>query len=497
MSQNAEQRETGDIARSFFLQAAALFAAMLLPYTVLDGAEAPFAVVAILFAYVLLASFLKGRRKPGKQSRKIGYRTGFAITLYAVSGFMAASGIWALIVIIWFSLAYKPVEAVELPITITSDGLFAALRHALTMLAGGVVLLALSILLLHWGRGGLGVLAARLRRHGPGLFLSPWVSETAIVMLLFGESLILGMGISLDMLIEAMSPGRTATFLDMADMFPFLPLCMFLTAVTAVALVGLMGYGTFEAIIRALRDDGARPAPRDSWWPVLTTITLTTSAGTIAAALWALHVAIVAATASVSGLQAGTKVGHAVEYWAIVEHAAGRPKDELAALVNAKGYWTKAEPDGGLPEFLPGLDEVIAGFDLERECRIRVAAAPADPEDETIAEPGSPHTELPAVMDGEIPEGPGPADGAEAAGYGKPPPLRFCVKVICPAPVKWDPPLAVSLYSSHATGSRDWLYGAYFDFYAEGVASEQAVTAPQRATWPRPIRASARQPVSC
>jgi len=224
MSHNPEQRETGDIARSFFLQAVGLFAVMLLPYAVLEGAQAPLATVAILFGYVLLGMFLTVRGENKDKGQRVTYRTGFVAILYMGSGFLAVSGIGSAIVVAWLGLAYKPVESEELPVAITGDAILAGLPHALTMLAGSVVLLALSIVLLHWGHGGLGALAARLRRHGPGLFLSPWLSETAVVMLLFGVSVFLGMAIPLDMLIEAMSPGQTTTFLDLAEMFPFLPL---------------------------------------------------------------------------------------------------------------------------------------------------------------------------------------------------------------------------------------------------------------------------------
>lgn len=472
MSHNPEQRETGDIARSFFLQAVGLFAVMLLPYAVLEGAQAPLATVAILFGYVLLGMFLTVRGENKDKGQRVTYRTGFVAILYMGSGFLAVSGIGSAIVVAWLGLAYKPVESEELPVAITGDAILAGLPHALTMLAGSVVLLALSIVLLHWGHGGLGALAARLRRHGPGLFLSPWLSETAVVMLLFGVSVFLGMAIPLDMLIEAMSPGQTTTFLNLAKIFPFLPLCMLLTAVIAVAVVNFAGYGTFGAVVRALQEDDPEPAPRDAWWPVLATITLSGSAGSVAVALWALHVGITAATASVWALQAGMEVGDAVKYWAIEERAAGRPQDELAALVNTKGYWTKAKPGEGLPEFLPGLDEVIAGFELERECRIQVAAAPAKAGDGAISMPASPYADQPARPDGGKIEAPGRDEEAGVALYGQALPLRYCVKVTCPVPVTWEAPPAVSLYSSHPTGRPDWLYWVYFDLYTEGVARE-------------------------
>jgi hypothetical protein len=471
MSGVQEQRDTGELARNFVLHAALLFGAMLLPFAILDGAAAPFATVAILFGDVVLALFLKHREKTKAPRQKFSYGVGLVAILYSASGFMAATGIGGAIVAIWLGLAYKPIESEELPAFLTGDGLLAGLPHTLAMLVGGVALLALSIVLLNWGRGGLGALAVRLRRHGPGLFLSPWILETAIVMLLFGGSLFMGMAITLDMLIEVMSPGRTASFLDLIEMFPFLPACMAVTAVTAVALGKLMGYGAFDAVVRALREDDAEPRPRDAWWPVLATITLTSSAGTIAVAMWALYVAIAAATASVFALQAGAEVGGTLKYWAIVEHEAGRPKDELAAMVNAKGYWSKAEPGEGLPELLPGMNEIIAGFDLERECRIQVAAAPAEPEDGNIARTSLPYAELPDFPDSEDSDDSSRADGAGAAGFGEAPPLRFCVKVTCPVPVNWDAPPAISLYSSHATGSQNWIYQSYFDLYAEGVAA--------------------------
>ena len=471
MSGGQEQRDTGELARNFVLHSALLFGAMLLPYAILDGADAPFATVAILFGYVVLALFLKDREKTKEPRLKFSYGIGFVAILYTASGYMAATGIAGVIVAVWFGLAYKPIESEELPAFLTGDGLVAGLPHTLTMLVGGVTLLALSIVLLNWGRGGLGALVARLRRHGPGLFLSPWIPETAIVMLLLSVSAFLGMAVSLDMLFEAMFPGRTASFLDLIEMFPFLPACMVATAVTAVAVHKLMGYRKFEAVVRVLREDDAEPQPRDAWWPVLAKITLISSAATIAVALWALHVGIVAATASMFAHLAGAEVGGTVRYWAIIEHATGRPKDELAAAVNAKGYWSKAEPGEGLPELLPNMNEIIAGFDRQKECRIQVAAAPAEPEDANIARSASSYGEPLDFPDSEESDDSDRVDGAGDAGYSDAPPLRFCVKVTCPVPVNWDTPPAIALYSSHATGSQNWIYQSYFDLYAEGVAA--------------------------
>jgi hypothetical protein len=471
MSGVQEQRDTGELARNFVLHAALLFGAMLLPYAILDGAEVPLTTVAVLFGYVLLAIFLKRREKTGKPGLKFSNGIGFVAILYAASGYMAATGISGAIILGWFGMAYKPIESEALPAVITGDGLLTRLPYTLTMLAGGVALLALCIVLLHWGRGGLGALAVRLRRHGPGLFLSPWISEIAIVMLLFGGSVFMGMAVSLDDLFKVMFPGREASFLDLIEIFPFLPAGMAAVAVMAVALGKIRDYSAFDAVVRALREDDAEPEPRDAWWPVLSTITLTSSAGIIAAAIWALHVAIVAATASMFAHLAGTEVGGTVRYWAIIEHATGRPKDELAAAVNAKGYWSKAEPGEGLPELLPNMNEIIAGFDRQKECRIQVAAAPAEPEDGNIARSASSYGEPLDFPDSEESDDSDWADGAGDAGYSDAPPLRFCVKVTCPIPVNWDTPPAIALYSSHATASQNWIYQSYFDLYAEGVAA--------------------------
>ncbi len=471
MSLNPGHRETGDIARRFFVHAVALFAAMLLPYAVLENGQAPFATIAIVVGYVALGMFIKYRRTAKEDDRKVTYGAGVAALLYGLSGFMAVSGIGGAIVIAWLGLAYVGVKSKELPVDFFGDAALAGLPHALTMLAGGVVFLALAIVLLHWGRGGLGALAARIRRHGFGLFLSPWLTETALVMLLFGVTVFLGMALPLDLLLQEMSPGATVTFLDLAETFPFLPLTMLLTAVIAVAWVDLSDYGPFGAVVRTLQDEDTAPAPRDAWWRALATITLSASAGSLAVALWALHVAITAATGSASALRAGLEVGDAVKDWAIQEHVAGRPKEELAALVNAKGYWARAYPDVGLPDFLPGLGGALAELDLDRGCRVRVAAAPAAPEDAAIPMPAWADEVRPAVAGDRETAADVIDDAAGVPGYGETPPLRYCVKVTCPVPVTWETPPALALYSSHPTGGAGWLYWIYFDLYTEGIAA--------------------------
>lgn len=476
MAHNAEERETGDIARNFFLQAVVLFAAMLLPYAVLHGFEAAIGSVVIVAAYMFTATHVKSRERPKEKPRRGDGKTFLLILMYVGAGFLAVSGIFGAVVVGWLGLAYT-----------LGDEMLGGIGHALTMLAGGIVALALSIVLMHWGRGGLGALGRRIHRHGLGLFLAPWLSETVMLMLFLGVSVLMVIPIPLEIIVDNMYLGRRAFFPDGIWLFPFLPLGMFSTAVLAVAMISLMmDYSSFDAIVRALQEDDAKPAPRDGWWPALVAITLCASAGVMVSILWAFHTGLVAAAASVQAMTAGMIAVGDLDDWIAEREAAGRPITEIAALINENGHWSTADPGKGLPELLPellellpGLNEDVSGLGLKRECRIAIAAAPIDPAKiEAIDWPGMPDwtPALGGYFDN--PEQDDETAGTEAAAQTEPdepyepPMLRYCVRAACASPVAWDAPPAVFLYSSHPSKSLEWMWLMYFDLFAVGRAPE-------------------------
>jgi hypothetical protein len=475
MSEEGEQPEAADLARAFLLRVLLLAFAMGLSYLLLDGYSGPIGAATIIVVYVFGGIFVKGRGKSGEPKAPGGFRVWLAATIFFVSGFMAVTGIAGAVIIAWLRIVYTPFESEGVPATLLNGDVVGGLPYILAMLAGGVVFLALGVLLLHWGRGGLGVLAGRLRRHGLGLFLSPWLNEIAMLLLLTLGSSLFVISMSLEILIDQMSFGRSGGFLAMIEVFPFLALGLTSVAVLAVALVSLIrDYTLFEDIVRVLCEDDAAPVRRDAWWPALVTITLGGAAGILGSMLWGLHVALPAAAASVPALEAGRAVGGELNIWVIEMRGIGRGPEEMAAMVNENGFWRPTEPNRGLVELMPGLTESLTVSGPWPGCIVTVAAAAATPED--AARPIPDISDWRPLIDGQGRQETEESETAEnqenmfrGDSYERSP-LRYCVKVTCPVPVVWDAPPAVSLYSSHPSDRPDWMMGTYFDLDADGLA---------------------------
>lgn len=475
MSEEGEQPEEADLARAFLLRVLVLIFAMGLSYTLLDGYAGPIGAAAIVVVYVFGGIFVKGRGKSDESKAPGGFRIWLAVAIFFVSGFMAVTGITGAVVIAWLRIVYTPFESEGVPAALLNGDVAGGMTYILAMLAGGVVFLALGILLLHWGRGGLDVLAGRLRRHGLGLFFSLWLNETAMLLLLTLGSSLFAVSVSLEILVDLMSFGRSGGLLAVLEAFPFMALGLASVAVLAVAMVSLIrDYTLFEDVIHALRDDDAPPVQRDAWWPSLVTITLGGAVGILGSMLWGLHVALPAAAASVPALEAGRAVGGDLEFWAIEMRVTGRGLEEMAAMVNENGFWRPEEPDRGLVELMPGLTESLAVSGLQPGCGITVAAAVATPEDAARPIPNrsgwQPLIEELGQKEAEESGTVGSREELFSGDSYERSPLRYCVKVTCPVPVVWDAPPAVSLYSSHPSDKLDWMMGIYFDLDADGVA---------------------------
>lgn len=468
MSDMPVQRETANIARSFLLQAVGLFIAMLLPYAILGGFSAPFGSFAIMAAYVVGASYLIDRHQKEANrkgaSKPYDKKTFVSFLLYLGGGFLAVSGIIGSVIVLWLGLAYTGGAGDPVPL---GEFWLGALGHMLTLLAGAAVALALSVVLLHWGRGGPGALARRVQRRGVGLFLAPWLSEIAMLALYIGGSTMLAVPAILETLLEEMSFGRRTLFFDGFGVFPFLPLGILATAVLAVAHVSLnTGYHTFNEVVRALREDEAEPPAPDGWWPALVAIILSASSAMVVSLLWCFHMVIVAGTASAPAMQAGFLTVGAVDDWSAKQVAAGRSIAEIAATINHGGHWSTAAPGRGLPELLPGLGADFAELELQRDCRIVVAAAPMDQGELDIEWPVKTGWEGRSGANSEA------RDAAEIGKPYEPPSVRYCVKASCASPVTWNASPAIFLYSSHPTANINWTWLMYVDLLAEGTAPE-------------------------
>ena len=475
MSEEGEQPEAADLARAFLLRVLVLIFAMGLSYVLLDGYSGPIGAAAILVVYVFGGIFMRGRGNTDEPKAPGGFRVWLAMPIFFASGFMAVTGIAGAVVIAWLRIVYTPFESEGVPAGLLNRGVVGGLSYILAMLAGGVVFLALGVLLLHWGRGGLGVLAGRLRRHGLGLFLSPWLNETAMLLLLTLGASLLAISVPLEMIVDQMSFGQPGGFLAVLEAFPFLALGLASVAVLAVATVSLVrDYTLFEDVVRALCEDDAAPVQRDAWWPALVTVTLGGAAGILSSMLWGLHVALLAAAASVPALEAGRAVGGELDKWAFEMQEAGRTTDEIVAMVNDNGFWQPEQPERGLVALMPGLGESFEESGLQQGCRVTVAAVPATPEDAArpppdisgwrplsmeLGEQEGRESDMADIDEDEV-----SVEPYETS------PLRYCVKVACPVPVTWDAPPAISLYSSHPSEKSDWMYWIYFDLYVQGRA---------------------------
>lgn len=476
MTHTPERRETGDIARGFFLQAAGLFAAMVLALSILDGYQGSIGAAVILAVYVLGNAYRKRRDTSDTTKSPGGLRVGLATLIFFASGFMAVTGTIGVVVIAWLRFAYTPFEIDGWTISPQDGEIVGGLPHVLTLLAGGAVFLVLGVLLLHWRHGGLGVLTGRLQRHGIGVVLLPWLGETALLPLLSGGMTLVFLSVPLEMIVDAMSLGQTGGFLTVIERFPFLALGLASAAVLAVATVHLArDYTLFDDLVRALREERDSPPRRDNWLPALTAITLGGTGVMIGSMLWGLHIAFLAASASAPALVAGTTVGAMLGDWAIEMQAAERPVEDLIVMVGDNGFWQPEAPEHGLVKLMPGLDVSLEEAGLQPGCRIAVTAAAASEKDAARLTSGLAGWQPLPMGFGEMrtPDGemPGRHEDEVADEPEKTLPLRYCVKVTCPVPVVWDAPAAVSLYSSHRSQRPDWMLNVFFDMFAAGRAT--------------------------
>lgn len=467
MEQSPQPPDAGDLARSFLVHAAAVFIAMNLSYALLDGVLGPIGAAAILTLYVLGRSFRKKRQRSSRP--KVGGARGWlAALLCHASGFMTITGATAAVIVGWLSVTYEPFDIGGMRIS-PQDDIAGGLPHALILLAGGLVSMALSVLLLNWGQGGLGRLSDRLRRHGPGLVLAPWLTETALLLLLSGGVGLFVASVPIGLLVDAMSLGRADGLFEIVERFPFVALGLAALAVLATASVHLLtDFALFEDMAGTLQAAEDTPRRRDARLPVLATFTLAGSAGIVGSMVWGLHVAFLAAGASVPALLAAQSTADVLDERAFELQASGHGAAEFIAAVNENGSWLAESPQGGLVALLPALAEPLAETGLPPGCRIAVAAAAATAEDAARPVPDLPDPR---------PATPGAAAGADtdyevtSREPRRAPPLRYCVKVTCPVPVTWDAPAALALYSSHPSGRPDWLLNAFFDMFAEGRAA--------------------------
>lgn len=186
------------------------------------------------------------------------------------------------------------------------------------------------------------------------------------------------------------------------------------------------------------------------------------------------HFGIVASV-SAHALTTSAQSRKALDRWIGEQREAGQSDAEIAAAVNAGGHWSPDTPAKGLASLLPAPGETPADVVDGWACPVTVAAGIVAVA-ELAAAPWPDMSALPPHVTRRnqrrrAPEDTPMGDAEELAAEFTPPAVRYCIRVTCPSPVAWQAPDAISLGTSHASASPDWMYPVYFDLYADGVAA--------------------------
>ncbi len=277
-----------------------------------------------------------------------------------------------------------------------------------------------------------------------GFFHSPLVPGVAtsfalIGFLVTGTSLV-GMGF----LVKEMFPDKHTGLMDVAALFPILPIGLLATCMLMSIARPLFSRnkGLIDEIDAHFRHVAPGRRPRPAWQGLVTAVA---STAVIVAVVYPIHFGSVVALSVVEGISPWNSITAAVDEWITVETEKGRGNEELAADLNRYGKWPAAAPGEGLTALMPGLNEELS-FAADSKCVAEISAAPLDP----------------AALAG--------VDWIEDDYAGRS--LAYCLRVACPSPVAWDAPAPVLLSSSHPSRNYMWVQHIYLDVFAYGAAPE-------------------------
>lgn len=437
MDEQTEQQPKVPAGAALFLAEWLLLTTMVaVSYMALDSATGGLVSVVIALAYVLyllwpgMMAYRKRRDASGPDRW-----TQFYAGMYWGSGGIAAIILIVAVGFAWIGFAFD------------------AERHLADFKVLGSIWVLVALIGLSWmavaylgslallrRRGAIsGNLAGFIRVDVLGMARSPLVASFAFTMAIVGLLSTVAAVFAMEGLANTLTPDRDANFLDVAVMFPFLPLGLLAsTALLTVARTRWTSGAELVSRVRAHLEHGAKPAA----WPGL--VTGGASIVAVFAVLYPIHFGLVAAASPVVGIAPWNAANSAIETWIAARRNEGLGGAEIAARLTRHGRWALDAPNAGLAALMPDL-----GTELSKHgdiCRITVAAGTADPS----AVAGS----------GWI-----PAETARSD-------IKYCLRVACSSPLTWDAPPALLLTSSHPSRNRFWAETAYIDVFANGAAVE-------------------------
>lgn len=289
-------------------------------------------------------------------------------------------------------------------------------------------------------RGALsGSLPAFIHADAAKLLRSPillWNIGSGIAMC--GAMSVMAGTFAYESLARSLTRDHVPSVYEIAEMFPVLPLNLLATSALFVITVGPKQPAIVQAFLARTQQEATRRIPA---WQTL--VTASASFAILIAAIYSAHFSTVAALSSVAGLKPLEVIYKTVPEWVAKQRDNGLIPTKVAAKLNKHGYWRRDTPDAGLAALMPVLGATLG--ELGGACEIAITAAPADP----AAVAGKDW--IPAMV-------------AQSD-------IKYCVRIACPSPVKWDAPPSSLLHSSHPSRNRYWMKSLYIDIFADGVAS--------------------------
>lgn len=445
MGEVVQPRAYGPSPVRFVVETAIYFAAISLPFLLLDIGTALLVVVGGLAAAIvcLFALLLWKGPRPDKGSLLNHVLAG----IYSLAGGMA--GLLAIMVTsaLWMKFGYDFAKT-------DGDGVFdfgVNTSRAAVAAIGVVAALALLVYVLP---------LASLRRRGvisgsfmsfvqadlAGFFRSPMVRGAAVVLAVAGLIASLATLLGLEQMVDSLFPDTDTDVTDVGALFPVLPMGLLATCMLmAIARPEIQCKTGLVDEIRAHFKPGSPDKSRRPAWQGM--VTAVASAGVIFAVVYPIHFGMVAALSVVNGILPWSTISTGIDDWITVEKKKGRGDDELAADLNRYGAWSANSPGDGLEALIPGLEEGLSGA-ADSRCRAEISAAPVDP------------ASLAGVDRGDL-ENYWPENG-----------VSYCLRLACPSPAAWDAAPPVIFHSSHPSRNYMWVYNIYMDVFAYGAAPE-------------------------
>lgn len=428
--EQTENQPKGVTSTRFMVEWLLLTAVVAVSYLVLGVETGALAVIGVAVAYVLyflwrdIVGYLKRRKASGADGR-----TAFYVGMYWGSGGIAASILCLAAIPAWVLIAFDT-ERLGVDLSLFWLIVPVVFLPAFPYLLGLLMLRRRGVIS--------GSLSGFVRADIARLARSPLVPTFALAMALVALLSTMASAFAMEGLVKTLTQNSDAGFLDIAAMFPAIPLGLLAsTALLTIARTRWTAGGDTVVLILAHLERRIRPPA----WPAV--VTAGASVVAVIAVLNPIHIGLIGALGAVSGIAPWSETSRAVESWIAARRDEGLGAAEIAESLTRQGKWTPDAPKAGLAALMPGLGAELSKHDM---CRITVAAGPADPS--AVAGKGW------------IP--------AETAGSD----IKYCLRVSCPSPLSWQAPPALLMTSSHPSRNREWAATSYIDIFARGAAVE-------------------------